>query len=51
MTSVITGVIAALLAKGKGRDPVRRFGIGAALNVVGLTVVIAVETTRPGAGL
>lgn len=47
MTSIAVGVIAALLAKAKGRDPVRWFAIGAALNVLGLIIVMLVENRQP----
>lgn len=47
LTSIGLGVIAALLAKAKGRDPVRWFAIGAALNVLGLIIVMLVENRLP----
>ncbi len=42
-TAILVGVIAAWVAKSKGKDPVKWFFIGAALNVFVLLVISGVQ--------
>ncbi len=43
VTCILFGVVAAWVAKTKGRDPVGWFFIGVVLNLIGLVLVFAVQ--------
>lgn len=44
--SVICGLVAAVIASRKGRDPVKWFFVGAALNLFGLAAVLFIQRRR-----